>query len=318
MTTTMTVGAIKPNAAVVANSPFSKVTFAAWIDYCDIKPCTQRTYNKSIENFAKYLANNSIEQPQRQDVINYRESLLNGGYAVSSVRLYLTVVKKFFKWLSSNLIYANVADNVKIPEMPTEHSRDAISIEEARQAISSFTGETEKQLRDKCILSLMIGAGLRSVEICRLDVGDLEKRKGIWFLNIHGKARSGKTDSVKVTSEMKKLLDAYLSVRPKGKKNSPLFISTANRCRGARLQTQTVSRLAKRTFKAVGIESSRICCHSCRHTFITELLNAGVAMRNVQLGARHRSATVTERYAHDKEKFNNPAFDIMSRLLFVA
>lgn len=319
MTVKMQVATIENTANCVVGNPFGAATIADWIDFCDVQPVTQKTYNKAIQSFVFFLKGNEIEEPTRQDVINYREQLLADGYKVSTARLYLTVVKKFFRWLSSTMIYPNVADGVKLPAMPSdEHARDALTLEESRQVLSSFEGKNEKSLRDKCIMSLMICCGLRSVEVVRLDIGDIEKRRGQWFIRVHGKARAGKTDSVAISEPLKKMLDEYLSVRPKGRKGTPLFISTANRNRGCRIQTQTVSRLAKKTFAKVGIISERVTCHSCRHAAATLMLEAGVGIRQVQKILRHRSATTTEIYSHDIDAFNNHGVEILSKLLFAA
>lgn len=313
----MKVMTIKSNAAVVANTPFSASIVADWIAFCDVQPATQKTYDKAVQNFVGYLKSNGIIQPSREDVIAYREWLLAGDYKVSTVRLYLTICKKFFRWLSSRSIYPNVADGVKLPAMATdEHARDALTLDESKAAIFSFKGTSEKDLRDKAIMSLMLNCGLRSIEIVRLDFGDLEKRKGQWFIKVHGKARAGKTDSVQISSALKKLIDDYLSVRAGVKKGTPLFVSTANRNHGARLETQSISRLAKRVFARIGIESDRVTCHSCRHSAATLMLQAGVPIRQVQRVLRHRSATTTEIYSHDLDAFNNQGVQILSNLLF--
>lgn len=307
-----------PVAVVGTGNPFSKATFDEWIKFCDVQPATQKTYNKAVENFAGYLKAAGIEQPTREDIEGYRETLLGSdNYKVSSVRLYMTVVKKFFRYLASKMIYPNVADGVKLPALETdEHARDALTLSEAKAALNSFSGTDEKSLRDKCIMGLMIGCGLRSVEIVRLDIGDIEKRRGQLFIKVHGKGKRGKTQDVQISPELKKMIDEYLSVRPKGKKGTALFISTAIRNRGQRLQTQTISRLAKQVFKNIGIESDRISCHSCRHTCATLLLEAGVDIRKVQRVLRHRSATTTEIYSHDISKFKNNSVQILSNLLF--
>ena len=324
MTKQMMVRKAEPTAAVVGNNPFNKATFADWIAFCDVKPATQVTYDKVVCNFAAYLARNNISQPTREDVIGYRKWMTdednNGANAVykpSTARVYMTVVKKFFSWLASKGMYLNVAAGVKLPEMSTdEHSRDALTLEEARATISSFTGKSEIELRDKCIMSLMIGCGLRSCEIVRLDLGDVEKRRGMWFLKIHGKKRTGKVDSVALSGALKKILDDYLAVRPAGKKGSPMFISTSRRCRGARLETQTVSRLAKKTFVKIGVESDRVTCHSCRHAHATLALQNGVPLREVSKNLRHRDSRVTEVYLHDLDKFNNHCVSVVSGLIF--
>lgn len=317
MTMAMTVGTVETPVAVVGNNPFNAAIVADWIAYCDVQAATQKTYDKAVQSFIGYLKSNRITQPKREDVINYREGLLQDGYKVSSVRLYMTICKKFFRWLSSKMIYPNVAEGVKLPALPTdEHSRDALTLEEARNAINSFVGSDEKTLRDKCIMALMMNCGLRSVEVIRLDVGDLEKRKGQWFIKVHGKARAGKTDSVQVSNELKKMIDTYLKYRAGVKKNSALFVSTSNHNRGGRLQTQTISRLAKKVFSKIGIESTRVTCHSCRHTAATLMLQAGVSIRQVQRILRHRSASTTEIYSHDLDAFNNRGVQILSTLLF--
>lgn len=318
--TTVTVGAINQNVAVaVVGNPFVTTVIEDWIKFCDVQAATQKTYDKAIQSFLGYLKDNAIERPQREDIIGYREWLLASGYKVSSTRLYLTIVKKFFKWLSSQCLYPNIADGVKLPKLENdEHAHDALTLEEAKATISSFKGKTEKDLRDRAIMALMLNCGLRSVEVVRLDIGDLEKRRGVWFINVHGKARRGKIDKVQISEPLKKLIDEYLSVRPKGKKNTALFISTANRNRGARLGVQNVSRLAKRTFKSIGIDSERITCHSCRATFCTLSLKAHIPIREVQKVMRHRRVETTEIYARDLNAFNNRCVSTLGKLLFAA
>ena len=111
------------------------------------------------------------------------------------------------------------------------------------------------------------------------------------------------------------LLD-YLNARgSKFKAGEPMFTSTANRNRGQRLQTQSISRLAKKTFRAVGIDSSSITCHSCRHTAATLMLKSGVDIAKVQRILRHRSANTTEIYRHDITAENNDGVQILSDLL---
>lgn len=323
MATNLTVGTERK--AVVVDNPFCAATLADWIQFCDVQKPTQTTYNKGIQAFAGYLKTNGVDTPTRQDIINFRKWMLdedNGGenpiYKVSTARLYMTVIKKFFAWLASKGLYLNVADGVKLPALGSEHAHDALTLKESKKVILSFKGRSEKCLRDKAIMSLMIGAGLRSVEVVRLNIGDIEKRRGQWFMKIHGKARAGKVDSVPLSAELKALIDQYLKARPKGKISSPLFISTSRRNLGQRLQTQTVSRLAKKVFASNGIESARVTCHSCRATACTLMLEAGIDIRRVARILRHKDTKVTEVYARDLNDFNNRGIDILSNMLFAA
>lgn len=333
VTTTATAIKVMTNTAAVAQvNPFNSATLAAWIQYCDVKPATQVTYNKAVQCFVTFLAENWIKNPVREDVINFRKWMIdevenengdkvagdNAVYKVSTARMYLVVVKKFFSWLASQGLYLNVADNVKLPvKSDDEHARDALTLNEAKAALAYVNEKANKemQFRDKAIISLMIGCGLRSVEVTRLNEGDLEKRKGVWFLNVRGKGKDAKK-SVQLTGELKRILDDYRAARGYVKKNAPMFISTSRSNRGARLQTQTISRMAKKTFAAIGSESSRITCHSCRHTFITLALQAGISIREVARAARHSSPSTTEIYAHDLDRFNNQSFKVVTQKLF--
>ena len=156
----------------------------------------------------------------------------------------------------------------------------------------------------------MACCGLRTIEVVRLDCGDIEKRRGKYFLRIWGKARAGKVDSVCL---LKQLLDEYLKSRGKVSAAEPLFVSAS---RSSRLQTQSISRLAKRAMKAVGLNSRRLVAHSLRHSFANNALSAGVDIRQVSKAMRHKSQAVTEVYLHDADLLNNPAAEVVTRNLF--
>lgn len=105
----------------------------------------------------------------------------------------MTIAKKFFRWLASQCLYPNVADGVKLPKLPTEeHAHDALTLDEAKATLATFKGKSEKDLRDKAIMAIMLNCGLRSVEVVRLDLGDIEKRRGVWVVNVRGKGQTGK------------------------------------------------------------------------------------------------------------------------------
>lgn len=312
--------------ALVDSNPFNAGTIKDWIEFCDVKPATQKTYDKAIKSFVGYLLTNNISRPTRDDVIAYRKWMIdednkgvNRVFKSSTARLYMVAVKNFFRFLASKALYLNVADNVKLPKIPAdEHARDALTLDEAKATLKSFKGTDEKSLRDKAIMSLMIGCGLRSTEVINANVGDIEKRRGMWFIKVLGKGRDDKSDSVKLSAEVKKVIDDYLAVRKHVKKSEPLFTSVAIRNRGERLQTQTVSRLAKKVFAVIGIESDRVTCHSCRHTFAQLSIDNGVPMRELQKILRHRSITTTEVYMHDRDKFKSRGVEIVSKVLFAA
>lgn len=294
-----------------------------WLSFNQDKAAaTVKTYSKAIGYFLKWLGENEITNPSRSDIIEYRNHLCTTK-KIATARLYTTAVKTMFKWLASNGFYLNVAADVKTPSLAEEgesHSREALTLDEAKKILSSFSGKRdEKSLRDALIMRIMMNTGLRTIEIVRLDATDIEKRHGKIFLKIWGKARAAKTARVEISKSIYNQILEYLNARnSKRQKGEPMFVSTAKRNFGKRLQTQTISRLAKSTFRSVGIDSESVTCHSCRHFAATQLLLEGVDIARVQKLLRHQSVNTTAIYRHDISERTDNSVQILSDLLDVA
>ena len=310
-------------AIVEVGNSFSEALVADWLAFnADKAEATVRTYGKAISNFFQWLADNNVTNPRRDDVIRYRDQLA-ATKRISTARLYTTAVKVFSKWLASKNLYPDFAAGVGTPKLDEEgekHSRESLTLDEAKNVLNSFKGKTDiKSLRDALILRIMMNSGLRSCEICRLDATDIEKRHGKIFLRVWGKGRKGKTARVEISKIIYNMILEYLNARgAKFKAGEPMFTSTANRNRGQRLQTQTVSRLAKKTFRSVGIDSPTITCHSCRHFCATQLLLVGTDLARVQKLLRHRDAKTTAIYRHDISEATDTTVQTLSDLLDVA
>lgn len=302
---------------------FSAALTKDWLAFnADKKAATVSTYGKAIKNFIEYLGENEIKNPNRTDVINYRESLC-ASKKVSTARLYLSAVKIFSKWLASNGFYFDFAAGVaapKLDEMAETHSREALTLDEAKKILSSFNGKRdEKSLRDALIMRIMLNCGLRTIEIVRLDATDIERRHGKIFLKIWGKGRSAKTARVEISKSIYNQILDYLNARnSKRMKGEPMFVSTARRNFGQRLQTQSISKLAKATFRANGIDSETVTAHSCRHTAATLMLANGVDISKVQKILRHKNVSTTEIYRHDITAQNNDGVQVLSDLFDAA
>lgn len=220
-----------------------------WIIECDVQPLTAKSYNAAAKIFANWLISNGVKLSETT-LIDYREWLkLNR--SASSAKLYFTICRKLTAWLAKRgYISANFGDGLKGIKLDSSvHARDALTLAETVEVLDSMTGENEKALRDRAI---MLSCGLRTIEISRLDIGDIEKRRGVWTARIWGKARAGKVDTVILPNEVKAVIDEYLKVRGKVKTTDALFVSTSRRNKKQRLQTQSISRLAKCSFKNVG------------------------------------------------------------------
>lgn len=322
MMTSMEIVAKQDNAAVVGSS-LSSTLVVDWLNYnADKSPATVKTYAAALKNFFGWLADNNVTVPRREHVIAYRD-LLCTSKKVSTARLYLSAVKVFSKWLASIGAYLDFAAGVTTPTLEEEaetHVREALTLDEAKAVLKTFNGKTDvKSMRDALIMRIMLNCGMRSIEIVRLDATDIERRHGKIYLLVWGKGRKGKTARVEISRTIFNMIQDYLNLRgSKRMKGEPMFVSTANRNFGQRLQTQSISRLAKRTLRVVGIDSSTVTCHSCRHFFATELLNQGVDLRTIQRLMRHRNSSTTEIYLSDRKMRNDISVLMLSALLDVA
>lgn len=306
------------NVAIIDNSATVETLIAQWIIECDVSPATQKSYRTAIKNFAGYLTSRKLTLSESA-MVRYRE-WLKDKKETSTAKLFFGRARKFVAWLAKRgYIACNYGDELKGVKLDTsKHSKDALTVPEVVDVLKSFDGASrEIELRNKAIMYLLFNCGLRSIEVVRLDRADIELRRGVWTLRIWGKGRDGKTDSVVLPDEVKEIIDTYLSLRGKVKANEPLFVSTSRRCKNQRLQTQTISRLAKRTFKNVGIDSKRVSCHSCRHTNASLALeNCGVSLDDVSKNLRHSNVAVTEIYRHDWKVFKNTTNKAVAAFLF--
>ena len=287
-----------------------------WLEFVDVQPTTFVTYQRALKNFMAWTRENGITELNREIAIAYRDNLL-ATIAPTTARLYISVLRLFVKFLASKGICPDFTAHFKGIKLDnTVHHRDALSVDESKEVFHSMTGADEKSLRDKAIVGLMLATGLRCVEVTRLDVGDIYRRGKKLFLKVHGKARQGKQDSVILPAQCANLINDYLNLRGKVQAESPLFVATSRRNKGARLQAQTISRMCKKALVQAGYNSSRLTAHSLRHSFATNAILAGVDIREVSQAMRHKSTAITEIYLHDISEMSNSATATVASLIF--
>ncbi|MBQ3444840.1 MAG: tyrosine-type recombinase/integrase [Selenomonadaceae bacterium] len=161
----------------------------------------------------------------------------------STVQLYIIAAKLFFKFLFQHNIYPNITDNMKSAKVDHEHKKDALTINQCQALLQSIDVSTSKGLRDRAIISLMMTAGLRTIEVVRADVGDLYSFADSVYLFIQGKGHDEKSAKVLVASQVYNFIQAYLQTRKNLSNSEPLFTSTSRRNFNQRLDTQSISKL---------------------------------------------------------------------------
>lgn len=240
---------------------------------------------------------------------------------------YLRSVCQFFKWTAANGLYPDIAANIHAPKVKHDtHRKDALTPQEVLAIENSIAGKaqereqaaqeaqkdtagrmqrsTEQGKRLYAMYLLAVNAGLRTVEISRANVKDLETKGGQTWLYIWGKGHSEPDQRKPLAPEVAAAIKEYLqarSDRPTG--SSPLFVSTGNRSGGKRIATTTISTMLKQAMREAGFDSERLTAHSLRHTAGTAVQELTGDLYTTQKYMRHSNPATTEIYLHnDTEK----------------
>jgi integrase/recombinase XerD len=290
--------------------------FSDWIAYIDASPKTAQTYSRAIKRFLLYLQDHGrTDHPTRETVIAYRD-LIATTCKATTVNSYLIAIKQFFKWTEQAGLYPNIAQNVKGLKLDRGFKKDYLTPTQVKRVFAGIDQTTEKGKRDFAILALMVTTGLRTVEVTRANIEDIRNVADFTALFVQGKGRTEKSEYVKLAPPIERALRAYLQDRGEKEETAPLFSSEANRNRGKRLTTRSISRIVKERLQAVGLDSNRLTAHSLRHTAATlNLLNGGTTEETQQL-LRHKNINTTLIYSHALERANNESESRIAGVIF--
>lgn len=314
----MTTAIMKVEAGKVQNQNlFGGSLIERFIRFAGVSEKSASTYKTALRQLAKYFAANAITAPTREDLEMWRDGLIADKKSPATVQLYLTSAKLLFKWLAQENVYPNIADNLKAKvKVNHEHKKDALTAKQAGSLIRNVVGTNVKSKRDKAILAAMASIGLRCIEVSRLDVADMIHEFGRTYLLIQGKGHSSKDAKVLLPAQVEALIRDYLKARGNVADNQPLFTSTANRNRGSRLSTQTISKMVKAQLRAAGLNTPRLTAHSLRHTAATTMILAGCDLTQVQQVLRHVSIVTTQIYNNAVERMKNTAEQTAANAIF--
>ncbi|MCL2606566.1 MAG: site-specific integrase [Coriobacteriia bacterium] len=290
---------------------FDEQLYQSWLEYIDVKDVTARTYKSAIKNFISWLRDEGITSPARQDMLRYKKHLLEVRSA-STAQLYIVAIRLLFDFLAQEGLYPNIAKRIKGVKGDSSFKRDYLTSDQARQLLGSIEGNNEQDCRDTAIISLCIISGLRTIEVSRADVTDLQKSGDSYILRVQGKGHDSKGDFVLISAKTHQAILAYLNGRGSG----PLFVSTSNNSRGQRLTTRSISRIVKERLRGIDIDSPRHTAHSLRHSCATLNLLAGGTIQETQQILRHQSIATTTIYTQHIDKLSNKSSQRIEDFIF--
>ena len=173
----------------------------------------------------------------------------------------------------------------KLPQIMTEN--------EIQRIIDVCEDGTPLGKRDRAVIELAYGAGMRASELCNIKLKDINKTAGI----IYTRGKGGKERSVPYLGGVRKLVGHYIDeYRPKmDKLGLPWLFLTRT---GKQMQREFLWHIMRKRGMQAGIPASRLHPHVLRHTFATHLLRNGMDQRTLQEILGHSSIMTTEKYTH--------------------
>ena len=263
------------------------------------------TYVRALNVFFEYLhrTGQSFTQVSVGEYVNY---LLKNQKSPFTVNLYLSVVKQLARWIvksrerishqftTDQLESLRDVAHVRNVSLEPGYYKDALTEHEREHFISSIQ---EPRWQSAC--ALMAYCGLRTVEVTRLRLQDLDLEKKI--IMVRGKGKHGYT-AVKLFSACLPAVEAWLQQRKRIKTgHDALFVDDKE----SPLSCDQLRYQVKKALKACGLNRKKLSTHSLRHTAAQLLIDKNVEAIYVQRQLRHSSLDTTQKYILKKldEKF---------------
>lgn len=275
---------------------------------------TKETYIKGVRAFIKWCNKNDISEVTHATLIQFKEDLISQNKKASTISMYMTALKKLYKYLETKGI-KNIASDLKGAKQKRNYSKDPLTIDQAKDLLNSIDRTTNEGKRNYALIHLLLTTGLRTIEIERANIEDIRNVANNSVLYVMGKGRESKDEYVKLTYETLKAINEYLLTRDIKTDKEPLFTSLSDRSNGQRLKTRSIRDIIKKAFKNIGINSDKITTHSLRHTAITLTLIGGSTIQEAQQLARHSNINTTMIYAHNLKRIESNAENNIQKLL---
>ena len=265
-------------------------------------PRTVEAYGRDLAALRTWLGR-SISAATLEDLETYTAQLRADGLSPATLARRTAAARTFFRHLQ--LIGAredNPAAGVALPRRTRSLPR-TLSAGEAERLVEAASGTTPRALRDRALVELLYGAGLRVSEASGLERSgvDLDERAG----RVLGKG--GKERVVPVGRQAVEALRRYLSRgRPYlDRRHRPeLFLNA----RGGALTRSGAFLILRRLAEAAGLEPGRVHPHLLRHSFATHLIEGGADLRSVQEMLGHADLSTTELYTHVSDRRRRDAY----------
>ena len=291
-------------AAAKADPTGMRPAFLRELEVRGASAATRRSYASDLQQLLEWLAERdlTVSDLGRRQVRAFSAELGRRGYAPATLARKLSTLRGFTRHLTeSGVLAADPARSLPGPRRRRRLPR-VLSLSEVEMLVAATEGTDPLALRDRLILELLYGCGLRSMELVALRLADVQAAQA--QLIVHGKG--GKTRIVPLGDEAAAALRRYLErgrgelERQRGagpavaepRREAPLLLSKS----GRGLLTSDVRRLVVKYSRLAGMDPASP--HMLRHAYATHMLERGADLRAIQELLGHASVSTTQVYTH--------------------
>jgi integrase len=273
-------------------------------------PITRRVYNLGLDEFFAWYGQELRPGFTKATVAAWRVALEARGLGAVSINVRITAVRKLAVEAADNgLLSPELAAGItRVKGVASKGVRlgNWLSVKQAQALLNAPDITTPKGLRDRAILAVLLGCGLRRSEVAALTVEHIQQRDGRWcIVDLVGK--HGRVRTVPMPTWVKVAIDAWTT--PACITDGHVFrtVNRGGEVQPIALNEKVVWQLLRPYAEASGVPG--IAPHDCRRTCAKLCRAAGGELEQIQLLLGHASVQTTERYLGTKQDLVNAPND---------
>ena len=278
---------------------------------------TVQEYRTDLQLFTEWLEKHLVYVPEQNtitalDIRDWKGHMDSKGWKPSTINRRLASLRAYFSWAQSERLVASnpttgIRDKRHMRTGPKSLQRarvrdlrraaeERIHLADLKRIPIKMTATAREARRDKALLYLILGTGLRLSEVCGLCMQDVKIKERSGELQVRS-GKGGKYREVPLNLDVRKALNRWLEVRPEDAGDT-LFISRL----GTPLSTRSVQRILNKLSMKAGMVPEDVSPHVLRHTFAKSLIDAGEPLTKVQALLGHESIVSTARYVSPRKE----------------
>jgi site-specific recombinase XerD len=273
-------------------------------------PDSARSYAFAIDDFVEWYCSEPRLAFSKHVVLRYRLHLESRHLAPSTVNMRLAAVRRLaYEAADSGLLSPELAagiQRVKGAKKLGVRLGNWLTVDQCRSLLQSPDSESLKGRRDRAILAILLGCGLRRTEVANLEMHALQQREDHWaIVDLIGKGRHIRT--VPVPGWVKSAVDGWTSAAAIVDGRLFRAVSRFGSVWGTGVTEKVVWRVVKQSAKKCGIQ--QLAPHDCRRSCARLCHAAGGELEQIQFLLGHVSVETTERYLGCKQRLRHAVND---------